>query len=126
MNEFERFENRCLRLIQTKGFKHFSKLYKALKISKTKFYNLGLNKSEKIIAAISGGECKKAETKKTILEAPKTVQMRSFSEIQAKLFIYKAFKQKNYNKLTPSAKLLIDRQIQILDWVLSIDKEEQA
>ncbi len=126
MNDFERFENKSLKLIQAKSITSFSKLYKALKISKTKFYNLGLNKSEKIIAAISDGEPKEAETKKTILEAPKTVQMRSFSEIQAKLFIYKAFKTKNYDRLTESAKLLIDRQIGILEWVLKINKEEQA
>jgi len=48
-------------------------------------------------------------------------RLRSYEEIKAKLFGYKAFKQKKYNNLTQSAKLLIDRQIQILEWVMKID-----
>ena len=126
MNEYERFENKSLRLIQTKPITSFSKLYKALKISKTKFYNLGLHKSEKIKGAISGNTEPKPEIKKTVSETKIENPMRSFSEIQAKLFIYKVFKTKNYSRLTESAKLLIDRQIGILEWVLKINEGEQA
>lgn len=126
MNEKERLEAKCLRYISAKGIKQFSKLYKALKISKTKFYNLGLHKSEKILNAISGIASEKAETKKTVLNSPKNGPVRSFSEIQAKLFCFKAYKQKNYEKLTDAAKRLIDRQISLLEWVLKIDDKEQA
>lgn len=123
MNEFERFENKCLKLTQAKGIKQFSKLYKALKISKTKFYNLGLHKSEKILNAISEKTGMETETKKTIFETKKESRIRSFSEIEARLFGYKAYKKKNYEKLTESGKNLIDRQIGLLEWVLLQNEE---
>ena len=46
--------------------------------------------------------------------------LRSYEEIKAKLFIYKAWKQKKYETLKPEQKIIIDRQIALLEWVLQI------
>lgn len=46
-------------------------------------------------------------------------RLRTYEEIKAKLFGYKAWKQKNYEKISPAAKTVIDRQIAILEWVMN-------
>lgn len=140
LDEKQRLENRCVKLIISKKMILFSKLIKALKISKTKFYKFELNKSEKILNAIAEIKRISAPENKTEFKTPEEVPKivrekvlkntseenptRSFSEIEAKLFVFKSYKAKKYNNLTESAKKLLDRQIWLLEWVLKINTEE--
>ena len=123
----ERYEKRCLKLILTKQFVRFDELAKSLKISKSTFYNYGLHKNEKILAAITevkstldGEGWTQNESKKTSKENC----LRSYTEIKAKLDLFKVFMATKNNKLTESEKRILDRQILLLEWVLKINKEE--
>ena len=63
------------------------------------------------------GETSPASASKNV---PKNNNLRSYEEIKAKLFIYKAWKQKKYETLKPEQKIIIDRQIALLEWVMQI------
>ncbi len=65
------------------------------------------------------------EEKKVLPKIVNDMRMRSFAEVNAKLFAYQSFKKKNYSRMTESAKRLIDRQIGILEWILFKDKKEE-
>lgn len=144
MSDFETLEKKSLILIKKLKIKHFSGLIKQLKISKSNFYKIGLHKSEKIMSAFLNCESdcttlkkhqkktKKPSTKKTKKspQKPSTNKtilspVRDFAEIQAKLFIFRAYKQKNYEKLNDCAKKIIDRQIFLLEWVLKKDEGDR-
>ena len=141
----KRLEKRSLKLISNKKICSFSELSKALKISKSCLYDSGLTKDENLKALIQENKrvsketprtkkpAKKTARKKTEKPSEKMVQkpsedprMRSFSEVQAKLFIYKAYKQKHYERLSECNKQILDRQIKIVEWILKIDDKEQA
>ncbi|MBE7708945.1 MAG: hypothetical protein E7Z93_00685 [Cyanobacteria bacterium SIG32] len=139
----KKYLNKCLRVLKGKKsykIKTFIDLAKAIKISiKTfRFYNLNNVPEIKEILQSNRHEksVKNAKQKKEPNLPQKNVKpeenlpqknveekrIRSYEEIKAKLFGYKAFKTKNYNKLTKSAQILIDRQIGILEWVLLMEK----
>ena len=130
----KKYLNKCMRILKGKNsqkIRTFSDLAKAVKISlKTfRFYELHLipeiieiikknrheNKPEKI---------KKKSEPKLPRKNEEDKRIRSYEEIKAKLFIYKAYKTKKYAVLTKSGQTLIDRQIGLLEWVLLLNKKE--
>lgn len=140
-----KYLNKCLRVLKGKNsqkIRTFSDLAKAVKISlKTfRFYELHLipeiaeiikknrheNKPEKTKKKLEPNfPQKKVKNESKLLQKnEEDKRIRSYEEIKAKLFIYKAYKTKKYAVLTKSAQNLIDRQIGLLEWVLLINKKE--
>jgi len=137
----KRLINRSLKLLNGKNkqkIRSFLDLARALKISKNTLQNYGLNKQPEIVDLIKQNRLEKAERKKSKKQSKKVLKnkpqnevkilnkndlLRPYEEIKAKLFGYKAWKQKNYEKISPTAKTVIDRQIAILEWVMNEDKE---
>lgn len=131
---------KCLKKLSSKnGVKicSFLDLANSLKISLTTLRRYELNKTPEIIEIIrnnrhekvnkkrpkkSAGVVQEKITKTDTQKETKNNLLRSYEEIRAKLFGYKAWKRKNYSKATPSAKILIDRQISLLEWVMMINK----
>jgi len=122
-----KIEAKSLRQIASKKICTILDLAEALKISKTTLYSYGLNKNEKILALIASNKGitdKKECTKKIPKKLNENNPIRAYSEIKAKLDLFKIYRSKNYNKLSESAKRLLDRQIWLLEWVLKINKKE--
>ena len=141
----KKYLNKCLRILKGKNsykITSFTDLAKAIKISLKTFRFYELNESVEIKEMLKNNrhenslqksvkKGKKVPQKnvKKIAKVPlKNVEekrVRSYEELNAKLFGYKAYKTKNYSKLKESAKRLLDRQIWILEWVLLQDKKTE-
>ena len=142
----KKYLNKCMRVLKGKNsykIRTFTDLAKAIKITVKTFriYELNNNPEIKEILQKNRQENKPEKSeKKTKPKLPQkkvkiedklprknedNKRVRSYEEIKAKLFGYKAFKTKNYARLTKSAQILIDRQIWILEWVLLQDKKEE-
>ena len=139
----KRLINRSLKLLNGKNkqkIRSFLDLAQVLKISKNTLQNYGLNKHPEIVELIKQNRHAKVQRKKIKKQCKKVLKnspqnevkisnkndlLRPYGEIKAKLFGYKAWKQKNYNKIPPSAKTVIDRQIALLEWVMNENKENK-
>lgn len=139
----KKYINKCLRVLKGKNaykIKSFTTLAKAIKISIKTFRFYELNKLPEIIETLKKNRHENSPQKSVINREKvpqknvenekkfpiKNVQekpIRSYEEINAKLFGYQAFKKKNYARLTLAAKRLLDRQIGLLEWVLKKDKD---
>ena len=139
----KRLISRSLKLLNGKNrqkIRSFLDLAKVLKISKNTLQNYGLNKHPEIVELIKQNRHVKVKQKKTKKQCKKVLKnspqnktkilikndlLRPYEEVKAKLFGYKAWKQKNYNKISPVAKTVIDRQIALLEWVMNENKENK-
>lgn len=124
-----KLEAKSLRQIVSKKICTISDLAKALNTSKTTLYKCELHKNKKILALFAenkGVSDKPKFTEKNIKKVNEKNPIRAYTEIKAKLDLFKIYKSKNYKKLTESAKRLLDRQIWLLEWVLKINTEEQV
>lgn len=124
-----KIEAKSLRQIAAKKICTISDLAKALNTSKTTLYKCELHKNKKILALFAenkGISDKPKFTKKNTEKVNEKSLVRAYTEIKAKLDLFKIYKAKNFNKLTESAKRLLERQIWLLEWVLKINTEEQV
>ena len=112
----KRLISRSLKLLNGKNrqkIRSFLDLAKVLKISKNTLQNYGLNKHPEIVELIKQNRHVKVKQKKTKKQCKKVLKnspqnktkilnkndlLRPYEEVKAKLFGYKAWKQKNYNK----------------------------
>lgn len=122
---------KSLRILNKKKLYSFTDLAAALKVSPNTLRAYELNQITEIAEIIEKNRHEKPKeisSKKRSKTSRRIKQkivpdkrLRSYEEVKAKLFAMKAYKQKNYNRLTDSAKRLTDKLIGLIEWVIFED-----